>query len=89
MLYTELKPVLCEFIPETLSQGKLYISEKYNTAVHLCACGCGNKVVTPLKHGFWSMIKKDDLITLRPSIGSFNLPCKSHYFITKNKVEWL
>lgn len=28
-------------------------------------------------------------VTMRPSVGSFNLPCKSHYYITDNKVEWL
>lgn len=28
-------------------------------------------------------------VTLRPSVGSFNLPCKSHYYITDDKVEWL
>ena len=28
-------------------------------------------------------------ITLRPSIGNFNINCKSHYFITENRVEWL
>ncbi len=25
-------------------------------------------------------------VTLYPSIGNWNLPCRSHYFITKNKV---
>ena len=28
-------------------------------------------------------------VTLRPSIGNFNINCKSHYFITESRVDWL
>lgn len=77
-----------------LEPGYLYVSDKYRTAVHLCACGCGNKVVTPIKSWGWSLdlsVTRTGEIeaTLRPSIGSFNLGCKSHYFITSNKVIWV
>lgn len=34
-------PVFVEFIPENLDYGKIYISDTYRTATHLCACGCG------------------------------------------------
>ena len=27
------------------------------------------------------------LFSLNPSIGNWNFPCKSHYFITKNKIR--
>jgi|GEM_PF-1510907 hypothetical protein len=36
-------------IPEKLEYGVFYKSSKYNTAIHLCACGCGNQTVTPIK----------------------------------------
>ena len=37
-----------QYMPKQLSPGILYVSEKYSVAGHLCACGCGNKVITPL-----------------------------------------
>ena len=89
MKTSEIKLVKCETILDELEFGKLYYSDKYGTAAHLCACGCGNKVVTPCKSGFWSIDTKDGKPTLSPSIGSFNLPCNSHYFIKQGKVIWL
>jgi hypothetical protein len=35
-----------EYVPRELEDDVLYISIRYRTAVHRCACGCGNKVVT-------------------------------------------
>ena len=81
-------PEFVEFLPTTLEEGKLYISMKYCTAVHLCACGCGKRVVTPLQPSGWSLCF-DGLVTLRPSIGNFEYPCMSHYFITNNEIQWL
>ena len=89
MRLDELTPMFVEEIPESVENGILYISMTYRTATHLCPCGCGNRVVTPLKSGFWAMSERGGRVTIRPSIGSFNLPCLSHYFITDNKVEWL
>jgi len=79
-------PRYVEFIPAALESGVLYISRKYKTATHLCCCGCGNKVVTPLKPGGWQLTDKAGEITLYPSIGSWNLPCQSHYWIRTNRV---
>lgn len=86
----ELEPVFVEFVPHQLEAGKLYISERFGTTSHLCPCGCQELVVMPInkEHG-WNMTKKDGKITLRPSVGNFELPCKSHYYITENKIEWL
>lgn len=78
-----------EFIPERLEQGVIYYSEKYRTATHLCACGCGHKVVTPIKTGQWSLTILHDTATLSPSIGNFQIPCKSHYYIYEGKVIWV
>jgi hypothetical protein len=36
-----------EFIPDTIEEGKIYVSIAYATTVHKCACGCGKEVVTP------------------------------------------
>jgi len=77
-----------EFIPNDLKERTLYISIPYCTAVHKCCCGCGREVVTPLSPTGWQLIFDGKTVSLYPSIGSWSLPCQSHYFITKNKVLW-
>ena len=96
-MIVRLNSVTCEiveFIPENLIEGVIYISIKYETAIHKCCCGCGNKVVTPfgLPEGWKLVLDIEDSthpITLEPSIGNWNFPCKSHYCIKENKVIWL
>lgn len=89
---TVLRPIFVDTMPEVLEQGVLYISEKYETAIHLCACGwCGDKTVTPFNNsqtGWQYMRDADDRVTLRPSIGNQQFPCRSHYWITENRIEW-
>lgn len=77
-----------EFIPDELKERALYISITYCTAVHKCCCGCGREVVTPLSPTGWQLTFDGKTVSLYPSIGSWSLPCQSHYFITKNKVIW-
>jgi len=77
-----------EYIPDELESGILYISMNYCTAVHKCVCGCGNEVVTPISRKGWKLIFDGETISLTPSIGSWNLACKSHYFITNNAVRF-
>lgn len=77
-----------EFIPDNLKERTLYISVPYCTAVHNCFCGCGREVVTPLSPTAWQLIFDGKTVSLEPSIGSWSLPCQSHYFVTKNRVVW-
>jgi hypothetical protein len=77
-----------EYIPDELKEHTLYISAKYGTAVHKCCCGCGREVVTPLSPTSWRLTFDGKSVSLYPSIGNWNLPCKSHYFITNNNVVW-
>lgn len=88
---TEISPVYCEYIPDKLEPGKLYISTVFNVAIHLCACGCGGQTVTPLKEGEWTLTDKGGIVKLRPSIGNWSgeNPYHAHYYITDNKIEWL
>ncbi len=85
------EPVYCETISSELENGKIYISQKFGVAIHLCACGCGVKTVTPLGPGEWILSGNNEVITLRPSIGNFSgeIPYHAHYYITDNRVEWL
>lgn len=75
-------------IPVDLHEGRLYISIRYRTAAHLCACGCGRKVITPIKPPKWHLIFDGDTVSLWPSIGRWQLPCRSHYWIRRNRIAW-
>src|SRR4051812_15718864 len=77
-----------EYIPDDIAEGTIYISRTYGTAVHKCVCGCGREVVTPLSPTGWCLKGNGKTVSLYPSIGSWSLPCQSHYFITNNKVVW-
>jgi hypothetical protein len=75
-----------EFIPDVIEERTLYISIKYCTVVHKCICGCGNEVVTPLSPTDWEIRFNGKTVSLNPSIGNWNFDCKSHYWISNNKV---
>ena len=81
-------PVFVEFVPERLEDGKIYISKTYLTASHNCCCGCGHRVVTPLKPKpkGWQLTEDGEVVTLFPSIGNWSFPCRSHYWIKRNWV---
>ena len=85
---TKLENSFTEFIPEDLVDGTLYISMDYATAVHLCACGCGSKVVTPFSPKDWKLSFDGRGVSLHPSIGNWSFDCKSHYWIKNNQVIW-
>lgn len=75
-----------QYLPETLEPGILYISLEYATASHLCCCGCREEVVTPFSPVGWRMTFDGETISLRPSIGNWNLRCRSHYIIDRGRV---
>lgn len=77
-----------EYIPGTLDNGVVYVSIPFNTVMHKCFCGCGQEVVTPLSPTDWKLTYDGQTISLDPSIGNWNFPCQSHYFIRKSKVIW-
>lgn len=77
-----------QYVPKQLSSGILYVSEKYSVAAHLCACGCGNKVVTPLGPAEWSFTERGGQPSLKPSVGNWQLPCRSHYVIGNGHIHW-
>ena len=85
---TNLRYVYVEYIPDKLEYGVIYISKKYRTASHLCCCGCGLKVVTPLNPAKWSLTDHGQVVSLFPSIGNWGFPCRSHYWIDHNRVRW-
>ncbi len=83
-----LKHEFVEFIPDKLEPQTVYVSIRFATATHLCVCGCGNKVVTPIRPTDWTLIFDGKTVSFDPSIGNWSFPCQSHYWITKNRVKW-
>ena len=77
-----------EYVPAELAEGILYISIPYRTVVHRCACGCGNKVVTPISPADWQLFYDGDTVSLTPSIGNWGFPCRSHYWIKASQIRW-
>lgn len=89
--------VFVDTVPDALDPGVVYVSLEYSTAVHLCACGCGLEVVTPLSPTDWqiaydgetlSLIGGDDAVSRAGSIGNWSFPCGSHYLIRRGRVQW-
>lgn len=77
-----------EHMPEQLAEGVLYVSVRYATAAHLCFCGCGREVVTPLHPTKWRLTFDGIAASLHPSVGSWALACKSHYWLQDGRIEW-
>lgn len=76
------------YMPDYLDEKIIYISIRSNVVVHLCVCGCKNKVVTPIAPIQWSYSYNGESVSLSPSIGNWNFDCKSHYWIRENKIVW-
>lgn len=75
-----------EFMPKVLVPGVLYVAEQYGAAAHLCACGCGRKIRTPLGSTSWSLVEGENGPSLWPSVGNWQQECKSHYIIEDGNV---
>ena len=64
----------------------------------ICPCGCGGATVLPTymnpdtkegKEPMWLVEKKDDKISLTPSIWRKQPnSCNAHYFLKNNEVQW-
>ncbi len=77
-----------QYMPKQLQPGVLYVAEQFGAAAHLCPCGCGTKVRTPLGPTEWTLEETAEGPSLSPSVGNWQHPCQSHYSITRGEVEW-
>ena len=77
-----------EYVPDSLVEGILYVSIRFATVLHLCCCGCGNEVVTPLDPTDWQLTFDGRSVSLTPSIGNWSFECQSHYWISRDQVKW-
>src|ERR1700733_12790411 len=76
------------YMPKELKSGILYVSEEFDTAAHLCACGCESKIRTPLGPTEWSFKETRNGPSLYPSVGNWQLPCQAHYWIRDGEIIW-
>ncbi|MDF1817053.1 MAG: DUF6527 family protein [Immundisolibacteraceae bacterium] len=76
------------YMPKELKPGVLYVSKEFKTAAHLCACGCGAKIRTPLGPTEWSVEEANKKPTLHPSVGNWQQACQSHYWIIRGEIRW-
>lgn len=94
MRLAEIIPIYLKHIPQEIEEGKLYISEEYEVAIHSCACGCGIRTVTPLiangeerkYNRTWYLKGTRELPSLEDSIE--NKHCGAHYYIKEGKIQW-
>lgn len=94
MTVDQLEVQECVHIDKDMKEGILYLSRRFELAIHLCACGCKEETVTPLlgigeketKEG-WNYSEGPNGPTLWPSIGNQKFKCKSHYYVTDGKIE--
>jgi len=85
----EIKHQFIELAPPEIAPGILYVSVKYKNMIHLCFCGCGHKVVTPLSPTGWQVTFDGKTLSVTPSIGNWQLACRSHYIISRGRVQWV
>ena len=85
----KLRPLFVEQFPDEFESGILYVSMQYAICGHLCACGCGEKVITPLSPKQWKIAYNGEDVTLYPSIGNYAFACQSHYFLTNGTIVWV
>lgn len=85
----DIRPIFIEQFPLSLEEGVLYVSLEFNTAVHLCACGCKSETITKIAPKEWNLMYDGKDISLFPSIGNWDYPCRSHYWIRDGKVIFI
>lgn len=88
MKVSDIEHRFVEAVPERLESCVLYVSIDFATAVHMCLCGCGQEVVTPLSPTDWKITFDGETVSLDPSVGNWSFDCQSHYWIRRNRVRW-
>lgn len=87
-MLTKIKLQRVQYMPKELEIGVLYVSEEFGAVAHLCACGCGSKIRTPLGPTEWSIRETPKGPSLHPSIGNWQQTCQSHYWIDEGEIKW-
>lgn len=86
---SEIRYAFVDTVPKNPELGTIYISIKYRLIIHLCLCGCDERVTLNLAPNGWNFTFDGQSISIHESIGNVGIPCRSHYIIRKNHVNWL
>jgi hypothetical protein len=57
-----------------------------------CPCATGHRLTVNLMRGFyprWDVQVADDEVSLRPSVVVRDEPCRSHFVLHRNRVQWV
>lgn len=78
---------------QKLEDGIFYVVDNSPYVEYNCPCGCGRVVTLPTKkhqdgYDGWGFEEQDRKVTLSPSVYSTGFPCRSHYFIRENRIDW-
>ena len=84
----QITPEFLDEIPLYLDPGILYVCCRYRAVKHLCACGCGIAINTPLHPTAWTLTCDGVSVSLWPSIGNWSEKCQSHYWICNSEIQW-
>lgn len=71
---------------DQLMPGILYVSMEYGMVGLSWCWGREDEVVRPLAPTDWRITYDGETISLRPSVGSWSLPCRSRYVINRSQV---
>lgn len=74
-------------MPPVLADGVVYVSDEYELAALKCACGCGHPITLLLGDGH-RVRESHGLADISPSIGVWDAPCKSHFWVRNGQVLW-
>ena len=68
----------------------IYISDEYGISGHRCICGCGELTIMPIGKNEWNyQVDESERLSMQPSVGNYQLPCKSHYIIQKGGANFV
>lgn len=76
------------YMPKVFEPGVLYFAAEFGAATHLCPCGCGHKVQTPVGPSDYLLREDRNGPTLYPSVGNWQRPCQSHYWVRNGRIVW-
>lgn len=72
-----------------MKENVIYISDEFKVSGHKCMCGCGSLTIMPLGNNEWNYEIKNNKLTMWPSVGNYQMPCKSHYIIQNGGANFV
>ena len=74
--------------PGKRESGVILVCIKYGVMSLACPCGCGLTMDLSIEPHRWRIEWDGEHLSVCPSVSSSGLPCRSHYWIQSNRIEW-